>query len=154
NTASFNLLAVPFDLPKNQQDLDNELTNVSNTFLLDKNDLASQIKNSNQNPLVPVIAKQDISSEQAILFETRATEFVGFSVQQVPVRDYIDPQIFSHVLGYTGQVSTKDLQNLDPKKYDNVDFTGKTGIEAFYESYLHGQNGQNLIEVDASGKII
>ena len=98
--------------------------------------------------------EQDISQDQAVLFETRATEFVGFSVQQVPVRDYVNAPVFSHLLGYTGLVSQQDLKSLDQDKYDAVDFIGKTGIESNYETYLHGVNGQDLVEVDATGKLL
>lgn len=154
NTASFNLVAVPFDLPKNASQLSEELDKASAIFSFDKNALLAKIKNAGQNQLEPIMVIQDMSQEQAILFETRATEFLGLSVRQIPIRQYVDAPIFSHVLGYTGLVSPDDLQKLDKDRYDTVDYIGKLGIEAVYEDYLHGSNGQDLVEVDASGKLL
>lgn len=153
NTASFNLVAVPFDLPKNQVELESELDKAAVAFDFSKSELQEKLKNSKTNPLQPIILVQDLSQDQAILFETRASEFVGLSVRQVPIRQYINAPIFSHLLGYTGLVSVEDLKSLDPTKYDRPDFVGKSGIEAQYENFIHGINGQDLVEVDAGGKL-
>ncbi len=153
NTASFNLVAVPFDLPKNQTELEKELLVAAEVFGFNQTELAEKLKSSKTNLLEPIVLAQDLSQEQAILFETRASEFVGLSVRQVPIRQYINAPIFSHVLGYTGLVSAEDLKKLDSEKYDQPDFIGKSGIEAEYERFLHGINGQDLVEVDAGGKL-
>jgi penicillin-binding protein 2 len=154
NTASFNLVAVPFDLPKSQTDLTAEINKVAENFGFEPNEVLKKIKSAGFNSLVPIIAKQQLNQDQAILFETRASEFVGLSIQQVPVREYLDALAFSNVLGYSGLVSPGDLTDQNKKLYDAVDFIGKTGIEYSYEKYLHGSNGQNIIEVDATGKFL
>jgi penicillin-binding protein 2 len=154
NTASFNLVAVPFDLPKNEDDLAAEIAKSAGVFNFNAEDLEKKLKSAGANSLLPVLVLQDMSQEQAILFETRATEFVGFLVKRIPVRNYLDAPVFSHLLGYTGLVSQQDLKFLDVQKYDNVDFAGKSGLEAMYEQYLHGENGQDLVEVDATGKLL
>ncbi len=154
NTASFNLVAVPFDLPKSNGDLSYEVETAAMAFSFDKEDLLNKIKAVPSQSIVPIVVVQDMPKEQAILFQTRASEFVGFSVQQIPVRDYIQPEVFSHVLGYAALVSEADLLHLDADKYDSIDFTGKTGLEAHYENYLHGVNGRDLVEVDATGKLL
>ncbi len=154
NAASFNLVAIPFDLPKNEADLRTEVGKAAQTFSFEQEPLLLKLKSTATNSILPIVAKQNISNEEAILFETRSNEFVGFSVQQIPVRDYPSPQMFSHVLGYTGLTSQEDLKTLDPDKYDNVDFTGKSGIEAAYEDYLHGENGRSMVEVDATGRLL
>jgi len=153
NTASFNLVAVPFDLPKNELELENELDKAVQSFGFNKLELLDKLKSSKTNPLEAIVLLQDLTQEQAILFETRASEFVGLSVRQVPIRQYINAPVFFHVLGYTGLVSVDDLKNLDIEKYDQPDFIGKLGIEAQYEEFLHGINGQDLVEVNAGGKL-
>jgi penicillin-binding protein 2 len=152
NTASFNLVAVPFDLPK--QNLSEEIGNLAATFGLNETDVSEKLKNIDPKSIQPVIIKQDIPPEQSILFETRASEFIGFSVQNIPVRQYLQPEVFSSMLGYAGLVSPGDLSNVNKDKYDVVDFIGKTGLEAQYEKYLHGTNGEDLVEVDATGKLL
>lgn len=154
NTASFNLVAVPFDLPKTG--LDEEIGRLAQMFGFDQNQIKDALKNIAQNSINPVIVKADLNQDQSILFQTHASEFLGFSVQDIPIRQYVDAAMFSHVLGYAGLVSPGDLENsnLDKTQYDNVDFIGKSGIEQVYEKYLHGLNGQNLVEVDATGKLL
>lgn len=152
NTASFNLVAVPFDLPK--QGLDNELQKLAEGLGLNLDDLRSKLANADKKSVQQILIAQNQSSEKSILFDTRSAEFPGFSMQKIPVRDYVEPEIFSHVLGFTGLISQADLKSIDPGKYESVDFIGKSGIESMYEKYLHGSNGQNLLEVDASGKLL
>ena len=45
----------------------------------------------------------------------------------MPVRDYVDAQIFSHALGYTGLIGQEELKVVGQTKYDSVDFIGKSG---------------------------
>ncbi len=152
NTASFNLVAIPTDLPKTGWE--DELRTLGQTFGFDPADAISRLSNIGRGSFEPVIIKQDLSGEQSILFETNASKFIGFSVQKIPIREYLEPQVFSHALGYPGLISASELQQVDRKQYDTADFIGKTGIEAQYEKFLHGTNGENLIEVDATGKLL
>jgi penicillin-binding protein 2 len=150
NTASFNLVAIPFDLPK--QGLDQEVSELAQTFNLDKSDIEKKLSAADRQSFDPIIISQDISQNQSILFQTKAEDFYGFAVRQIPIRQYIDAPIFSPLIGYSGLISSADREKLNKDNYDSNDFTGKTGIEVQYEKYLHGINGQNLVEVDATGK--
>ena len=152
NTASFNLVAVPLDLPK--EGLEAEVQKLAALLGMDAEEAKNRLKNIDKRSLQPVLVKQDISQQQSILFETKASEFIGFSVQKVPIREYPSALSFSHLLGYTGIISPDDLKSLDARRYDTNDFVGKSGLEAQYEKYLHGENGENLVEVDASGKLV
>jgi penicillin-binding protein 2 len=154
NTASFNLVAVPFDLPKDATALNNEIKSLAQTFALDPKAISQSLQNIDQNSLDPVEIKQDLSSDQSIILQTQSNEFPGFDAQQIPIRQYLDPLAFSNILGYTGLVSPGDLTPQNKNLYDTVDFIGKSGVENSYEQYLHGTNGANIIEVDATGKFL
>lgn len=69
-------------------------------------------------------------------------------------REYLYKDAFSHVIGYTGHVSENEFVMPEFKGYAISDFVGKMGLEKFYESKLHGINGRELYEVNASGKEI
>lgn len=69
-------------------------------------------------------------------------------------RDYIYKDIFSHVVGYVGQVNSEEILLPDFKDYGLSDFTGRMGLEEQYEKFLHGQNGKQLYEVNAKGERI
>lgn len=152
NTASFNLVAVPLDLPK--EGLVEEVNKLASLLNFDAAEANTKLKGMDKRSMQPVLVKQDISQQQSILFETKASEFIGFSVQKVPIRQYPYALSFSHLLGFTGIISQDDLKTVDQSLYDANDFVGKTGLEAQYEKYLHGENGENLVEVDAAGKLV
>lgn len=152
NTASFNLVLVPFDLPR--EGTGALLTKLSETFSVDLAELERLASSAPRASFDPIVIKQDLTPEEGILFETRQQEFPGFAVQENPIREYVNPEIFSHVLGYTGLVSPEDLRELEADRYAASDYTGKLGIELRYERFLHGKNGEHQVEVDATGKVI
>lgn len=152
NIAGYNLVAVPLDLPK--EALNSQVKKVSMLLGLDEERILKKLQNINYNSINPIVVFQDLSSEKAILFETNASEFLGFSVQKTPIRDYFDPIIFSHVIGYTGLASPEDVSEFNLRQEDSISQVGKQGLEVQYEKYLRGQSGEALIEVDASGKLL
>jgi penicillin-binding protein 2 len=151
NKASYSLVATPADLPK--EGLRDQVERLAQLIHFEAQEIMTELSNYKGNAFEPVVLKQNISAEEKILFETKASEFAGFSVRTIPIRDYIEPEIFSHVLGYAGIVSESELaksQTTD-NPYSPIDFIGKSGIELSYEQDLRGLNGVNQIEVDASG---
>lgn len=154
NMASFNLVAIPFDLPKNQDELQKEITALAQNFSLNPQDVANKLKKVDRRSVDYVEIKQGLTSDQSILFQTMADQFPGFEAQQIPIRQYLDAVAFANVLGYAGLVSPGDLNQKNKELYATVDFIGKTGIEASYEKYLHGSNGADVVEVDATGKLL
>lgn len=63
-------------------------------------------------------------------------------------REYIIGDSASHVIGFIGQTSQKELEKGEHKLGDLV---GKLGIEQSYDSILAGVDGKRLFEVDAIG---
>lgn len=68
------------------------------------------------------------------------------------LRSYPYQDIFSHVVGYIGQISPTDLATPAFSSYLPTDEIGQMGIEQSYESVLKGLDGKTLIEVDSMGK--
>ena len=75
----------------------------------------------------------------------------GESILATVKREYVYKDIFSHVLGYVGQVNSEEVLLPDFSDYGLADFTGRMGLEEEYEKYLHGKNGKQLYEVNAKG---
>ncbi len=72
-------------------------------------------------------------------------------------RFYTQKEFLSHLLGYVGVISPKDLKGLsnDDPILQIQDFKiGKVGIEKGLDKYLRGQVGLGKFEVNASGEII
>ncbi len=150
NAASFSLVAIPVDLPK--EGLEDQLTKLANLLRLDPSKLTASLANIDRNSLEPIIVKQDLSPDDRILFDTRSGEFSGFSIRTIPIRHYPNAQVFSHAIGYAGIVSPDELSQRADQGYELSDFVGKTGLELSYENYLRGVNGQEQVEVDVLGK--
>lgn len=151
NVVSYNLVAIPFDIPKNSAF--EQLNKISQFISIDISEAEKKVSAENPKSIEPIIIKSALSQDESIVFKTRASEFIGFSIQEIPIRMYDKPEAFSHLLGYTGQINSSEKKNLTGK-YESYDFIGKLGLEQQYEKWLHGKNGSNLVEVDATGKIL
>jgi len=64
---------------------------------------------------------------------------------------YIKPEIFSHLIGYTAFVDKTDLKKNSSLSFDEL--IGKSGIEAYYNEALKGENGVNIGYRNSSGEI-
>lgn len=92
-----------------------------------------------------------ISRDQALDFEVKNdSRFKNLEVDNI--RSYPMGEIVSHALGYVGEITPDELGKLN--EYNPGDRIGRGGTEETYESYLKGVDGGEVIEVDASGKIL
>ena len=60
------------------------------------------------------------------------------------------------ILGYTGQASSEELEELRQKNpdYSNDAIIGKSGIEKYMETSLQGTDGEETVTVDNLGKYL
>lgn len=95
---------------------------------------------------------EDISREAIAEFSENGDEFPGINIVVQPVRNYIEGNLASHILGYAAKISDSEYQS---KKdvYDQNDIIGKTGIEYLFEDYLRGENGTKQIDMAVDGAI-
>lgn len=66
-----------------------------------------------------------------------------------PVRAYTNRRGFGQLIGYVSYPQ-KDASGF----YFRTDYIGRNGVEEAYENILHGQNGKQLVEVNAHGEVI
>ena len=74
-------------------------------------------------------------------------------------RDYLLGSNFAHASGYLGEVNESEVGKIDPKcpeKGSRIlgDFVGRSGLEEEYDCTLRGTPGEELIEVDITGKYL
>ncbi|MDQ3018736.1 MAG: hypothetical protein M3Q64_02610, partial [bacterium] len=100
NTAGFSLIVTPVDLPK--EGTDAVITKISSMFGVPFDEIKEKLKNVSLNSLQQIVIKRNLTQQESILFETHASEFIGFALNSVPIREYMHPEMFSHALGYTG----------------------------------------------------
>lgn len=77
---------------------------------------------------------------------------IGFSTSFERVYQY--PGYASHILGQTGPIYAEEWEKYKELGYHMNAIVGISGCEAAFESYLHGQDGVDVIVEDADGKII
>ncbi|MCX6843569.1 MAG: penicillin-binding protein 2 [candidate division WOR-3 bacterium] len=100
----------------------------------------------------PVNVKRDVTIEEVARVEEDNFRLPGVHVRVDPVRNYPAANRYCHVLGHIGEVSEDEVRRdtaLRP-----LDFVGRAGIEAQYESMLRGRDGSEYAEVDARGQEI
>ncbi len=151
NTPSFELVAVTADFPKDKVEFDGRLTQVSAILGIDTTELTDRIKSLTPDLFVAQTLVENITKDQALILISKSEDLKGFMVQDNPIRDYKDPLAFAHLTGYTGKITTEELDQNIGKDYILNDYIGKTGIESEYESYLRGILGKRQAEVDATG---
>ena len=112
------------------------------------------IKNKSLNPGYSAYTDQlflsQLTAEDFAMFQEQLYKFNGFSIQRRTVRQY-DYHVAGHIFGDLGEVSKKDIAN--DEYYVRGDFIGKQGIESYYEKYLRGEKGKEILLRDAHGRI-
>ena len=76
----------------------------------------------------------------------------GVQVESEPLRRYPLGLMASHLLGYVGEISDKELVDPHYSDYLSGDLMGRMGIEKRYEKLLRGQDGKRFVEVNAMGR--
>ncbi len=76
----------------------------------------------------------------------------NLKIVPAPKRYYPYGDIASHVIGYVSKANKKEIQK--DKLLELIGYTGKNGIEKFYNRYLEGEAGSKKIQVNANNQII
>jgi penicillin-binding protein 2 len=93
---------------------------------------------------------QKLSPEEFAGLQDNMVEFPGFYVYVRTVRSY-PHQSLAHALGYIGEVSPQQLENIKYSNYTAGDYLGKSGIEKQYEELLMGKKGVKYRLVNVRG---
>ena len=76
----------------------------------------------------------------------------NLKIVPAPKRYYPFGDIASHVIGYVSKANKKDIEQ-DPL-LELIGYTGKNGIEKYYNRYLEGEAGKKVVQVNANNQII
>ena len=105
-------------------------------------------------PLEALPLKEDISEEVALFLRERSEDYPGLYVREEWKRNYPYGAIGSHVIGYMGAISEKNLAYYRSIDYDPNERVGGYGLEQSYEQILRGTPGYVRYEVNAQGKLL
>lgn len=113
-------------------------------------DIEDVLRKAGAKRLVPVPVATNLPIEWASILAEDVDSYKGFSVDSEPMRFYPDPTTVSHVLGYVGTPSDRDLQRLEDQGVKRAaDYVGKLGVEFTHERDLMGLPGTDEIQTDA-----
>ncbi len=98
--------------------------------------------------------KSVIIAERGVVYDRNGEMLIwnepDFSGQYgFPVRAYTDRLGLGQLIGYVSYPQ-KDKRGF----YFRTEYVGRTGVESAFETYLHGQNGEQIIEEDALGTVV
>lgn len=114
----------------------------------------STIKDRSKNPGYSRFTQQmflsQLSDRDFSVLQEKMYRFPGFYFQKRSIRQYEYPYA-AHVLGDVAEVSPADIKEDD--YYQSGDYIGKLGVERFYEKYLRGEKGVQILLRDARGRI-
>jgi len=74
----------------------------------------------------------------------------NINIVSSPKRYYPYNEVGAHSIGYVGRANKNDIINDELKKL--IGYTGKTGIENYYNEYLQGLAGEREIKVNANNQ--
>jgi len=151
NIPSFSLAVIPNDV----KDKDSLIDTLSKLLDIDKEELLARWDmGKGRAKYMPVVLASDITRDQVEYFAANSIRFPGLDIELKPIRQYPYGDLASHLLGYIGEISDKELASGSFSSYGIGDYVGKSGIEKSYESYLYGMDGGKRIEVDARGRYL
>ncbi len=98
---------------------------------------------------------QDVSDKTVAYVNEHSDEFIGIAIEEDTIRKYNDSIYFASLIGYTGKISDSEYAELSAVNgtYTTDDTIGKSGLEQYYESFLRGANGEQIVYVDTVGRI-
>jgi penicillin-binding protein 2 len=145
---SFNLFVIPDDV-QNWDLLKKQLANLLN---MDPKEIEQRLEQKKTSPIHPLPVKLDISQDELGRVETFKYLIPGIYIEVSPQRNYPFGPVASHVTGYLGEITPKQLKSNRYPENRMGDFIGQWGLEKEWQTDLGGKKGGRFLEVDAIGQ--
>lgn len=146
--ATFNISIIPYQIKHNKDSFLKKVSEFSGQSLIQ---IYQNYDKNIQTNFSPVDILTDI--DKKIAFKLKEKFGNNILINPRPQRYYTYPYAFSHLLGYVKKASAFYPQ-LRKYGYTPLERIGILGLEQYYDAYLRGEDGGNLIEVDVKGKMV
>ena len=138
NRPAFNLKIIIEDAGS----LEDTLSKLSALIDIPVEEMKNSIKKAGRRVFyTPVTIKKDITRDQLAIVEAHKFDLPGIHIDIEPNRHYIHKKTAAHLLGYLGQVNSKELQSGVYPNIRSGDSIGRYGIEKSFEPFLQGKRG-------------
>lgn len=154
NIPSFTVTLDPFD-PAYQGHpalLDSTVAQLGRILGGDPAELREKVKRERRRSFVPIRLMRNVDMKSVAYVSEHAATLPGVDVESEPLRRYPLGSMGSHLLGYVGEISDKELEDPRYADYLRGDLTGRMGVERQYEKVLRGVDGKRFVEVNALGR--
>jgi len=146
--AIFNLSVIPYQIKNKRDSLFESLSESSGYSLIA---IKKNYRQNSKNPFSAVTIIKNINKLTALQLKEEFSDQILISPE--PQRYYPQQENSGHFIGYVKEAST-DYEKLKKYGYKPLERVGFLGIEQYYDAYLKGQDGGDLIEVDARSHIV
>ncbi len=143
---AFDIVLIREDIPK----LDDLFLSLEKLIPFDKGKVKMEIMSI--PAFEPYVIAHDISRNIAAKIEEHRYELPGVSLGVKPIRVYRYNSFATHLIGYLGEISPRQLKAGMFQGYKQGDIIGKYGVEKVLEPLLRGSKGKKIIEVNATGR--
>ena len=135
-----------------------ELQLLANLLGMPRQAVRRKIQDTSEGAQSARTVSVDVSRRVVAYLGEHPSLFEGVSVQQRTQRFYPYGSLAAHVVGYTGTVTSEQLNSSSDSEggvtYRSGDIVGQTGVESKYESVLQGVRGEQTVYVDSSGTVL
>ncbi len=142
-------------IPEQLVDLDDTLTRLAALELIDAEDIPRIEATAKAGPrFKPVTLNARLTDAEIANFAVERPRFPGVDFRPRLVRHYPHGEAVAHAVGYVSALTTEDLEEVEAARYAGTSQSGKTGVEANYETDLHGYAGYRHLVTNARGRQI
>ena len=103
---------------------------------------------------IPILVREHLNWDEVARIQYHLPELSAVSIDEGQWRHYPFADHASHLIGYVGKVSEKEVDESQPLLKLPEMKIGKNGIESLYEARLQGKAGARQMEVNAVGSPI
>ncbi len=151
NRPSFNVVWV-----RENNRIDEELIKKVAAILgVDPAELLARIRKMAGTPgHLPIRLAENLEWDKVAYIESNRMDMPGIKIEVAPQRVYHYGNLASHMIGYLGEISKKELdeaEQTEQGRYRPGDMLGKMGLERLREKDLRGEKGQEYMEVNSLG---
>ncbi|MCX7163905.1 MAG: penicillin-binding protein 2 [Betaproteobacteria bacterium] len=155
NYSAYTLEITPSKIPDLEKSIDG-LAAIIDIQPKDRKRFRKLLEESRNFESLPIRTR--LTDEEVAKFIAHRYRFPGVDIKARLFRQYPGGAFASHMLGYIGRVTDRDLEKIEAKdleaNYRGTEHFGKTGLEQHYEFDLHGNTGFEQVEVDAGGRAV
>jgi len=144
----FNIAVIPYQIKGKRKSLFEKLAEVAG---VDKKIITINYQKNFQNIFSPVEVLTNVDKLKALKIKEVFEDNVLIRI--TPQRYYPFSYLYSHVLGYVKKAEVI-YQDIKKYGYSPSQRVGVRGVERFYDQFLRGEDGVELIEVDSRGEVM